>query len=317
MVFRVTDRSNVFGECLSKRRECRRGLGAHLQRWRMAPRDQGRPSADEYELLTQSIVRKLTADAPVRTLRVDQDVQLAGQATRHAIDVMWEFEDSRKRHLVLFECRSYKRPLVQSAVLAWKGVVDDVSAVQGTCEGVMCTTTGYQRGARAVADTYGVVILELRSPTDSDLAGRAVTIHIDLQMRMPFVRDIRFHAVEILDAGQEGRTGAIAADIQVEREGGERRSIHDVLLAGETGPLGSPAVPAHVVSREFDPPVTLIIENEPTARIVRVEAIVGEHVPEPHRITVGGRDTLAWMLKNTLDGTHAWFTTDGRHHVTD
>jgi hypothetical protein len=48
-----------------------------------------------------------------------------------------------------------------------------------------------------------------------------------------------------------------------------------------------------------------------------LEAIVGDRVSTANQILVGGRETLAWMLKNTLDGTRAWFMTDGRHHVTD
>src|ERR1035437_3235691 len=51
----------------------------------------------------------------------------------------------------------------------------------------MVTTTGYQSGAQRVADTYGIVILELRAPTERDLANRWRSARIELVSRMPQV----------------------------------------------------------------------------------------------------------------------------------
>jgi hypothetical protein len=51
----------------------------------------------------------------------------------------------------------------QQALHGWRSVVDDVGEAGIETIGVMVTTAGYQSGAQRVADSYGIVILELRA----------------------------------------------------------------------------------------------------------------------------------------------------------
>lgn len=272
-------------------------------------------AASEYEKLTEWIVTALASDAPVRTVRIERDVKLQGAATTNQVDVLWTYEESGREHTVLFECRSYGRTLTQQAVFAWSAVVKDLqSAVDSTLEGVMVTSTGYQRGAQAVADTYGIVILELRQPTEKDLAGRLLGINVELHLRTPFVRDVRVEATEVYADQTEFR--AWGPDVELRHPDGTTELMVESLLRNELTGIRDEPTPAHAVMRTFDEPVRLIVEGEPKALVRAIRATVGETDAEPIRFEAGGRDRLAWMLKDTLSGTRAWFADDGRHHVT-
>jgi len=86
----------------------------------------------------------------------------------------------------------------------------------GDCEGVMVTTTGYQKGAKAVADTYGIVITELRAPTDDDLQGRAVEVHLDIGRVRLFWRDVG-EALELSLAAGVGSSAAACWELVASR----------------------------------------------------------------------------------------------------
>lgn len=270
--------------------------------------------SDEYENLTKYIVGMITAASPFPTLRLERNVVLQGKASSNQIDVLWQFQDGTRTRLVLFECRAYASTLKQSAMHAWRGVVDDVSAVHGPCEGVMVTATGDQRGARAVAETYGILILELREPNDTDVAGRVLEIRLQITMRSPYFEELSVEAEELhVEAGP--RT-AWSPDLSLRYGDGTQMPLADVLLAGELSAFDAAPTPPHKVERLFDPAATLLDGGTAIAEVRRVSAIVGERQGDPSTTIIGGRDRLAWVLKDTLGGTCVWFTKDGKHNVT-
>lgn len=118
----------------------------------------------------------------------------SGHATDNRIDVLWEFKPASRRVVrLLFECRSYRRRINQQALQSWRSVVDDVAKPGIETIGVMVTTTGYQSGAQRVADSYGIVIFELRAPTASDRANRWRSVRIAFVARLPLITDFGRH----------------------------------------------------------------------------------------------------------------------------
>ena len=92
-------------------------------------------------------------------------------ATANQIDVLWDFTDADgKGHRVAFEARDHKNRIKQSSFHAFRSVIDDTQSEERPVEGVMVTTTGYQSDATRIAETYGLLVLELRPPTPQDLA---------------------------------------------------------------------------------------------------------------------------------------------------
>ncbi len=63
----------------------------------------------------------------------------------------------------------------------------------------MATTSGYQASAQAVADTYGVAILQVREPTGEDLKNRLSQIVVIAEARVPYIGPIgNIEAVEVI-----------------------------------------------------------------------------------------------------------------------
>jgi hypothetical protein len=269
----------------------------------------------DYEELAQFIVESIEAASMVTTTKIGQDIEIRGRSTTNRIDVLWEFTDQGGfPQRVAIEARAYARRINQQALHGWRAVVDDISHDGVNTMGVMVTETGYQSGAIAVADTYGIVIAELRKPTEADLAGRLRSIELTVVARVPLVR---LGGIDVVEPLHDFQGEVPLEEMLIERSDGSSERLIDILLAGELSAFEDPPASMHPVERTFDPPVTLIIEGVPVARIKRATGSVGEHDLAPTSFQVGGPDRLAWLLKNTLSGAHTWFAVDGRHHTTD
>jgi hypothetical protein len=258
------------------------------------------PTSTEYELLIRDLTSRISAKAGVNTTRLEHNVRLQGRATTNQIDVLWDFTDE------------------QGKLHAFRSVVDDVQDHSRSVKGVMVTTVGYQRGAKTIADTYGLLILELRPPLPQDLKDRLNQIDIQMVVQHVSVTEVDCKAVEIHEPAVEGISYAVEHMTLVPRPGepGEPRRLLDVLTAGELGELGSPRAP-HPVQRTFDPPVELWMGEQRIALLQAVEAMVGELPGRPATITIGGVESLAYMLRDTLTNARVWFAADGRVWATD
>ena len=270
----------------------------------------------EYEKLTHALVERIAERSRLKTTRLEHNVQLPGRASPHQIDVLWEFTTaSGHPHRIIFECRRKSRSLEQNDALAFKGVVDEVSWESIPTTGVMVHVKGFQLGATKVASTYGLIILEMRNPSDKDVQDRVMAIRVAMTVRVPVVKDLDFKITELLsDALNEP---VLNLGLEVEAADGQRCRVLDVLKEGEIDLSSSELTPLHPVTREFNPPVVLLVEGAPTAKIRSVSATVGEVHGDPYDFTIGGRERLAIMVKDTLAGDRAWFSDDGKIYFTD
>ncbi|MEU6408255.1 hypothetical protein [Microbispora sp. NPDC046933] len=273
-------------------------------------------TSTEYEKLTRLLVRRIAERSPVTTTRLEHNVVLPGRASAHQIDVLWEFTvQSGHAHRVIFECRRKSRSLEQNDALAFKGVVEEVGYDSIPTTGVIVHLTGFQLGARKIADTYGLIILEMRTPSDKDVSGRVMEIHISMTGRVPVIRDIGMDVSVLLSDALSGPV--LNRALEIEEPGGRRVSVMDLLQDSELHPMAEPPTPLHRVTRRFDPPVVLTVSGRPAAEVRSISATVGEELTDPFDCTVGGRERLAWMVKNALGGKRAWFTHDGEVRVTE
>jgi hypothetical protein len=273
-------------------------------------------SGTDYEKLTHLLVDRIARRSPVATTRLEHNVVLPGKASAHQIDVLWEFTAaSGHPHRIIFECRRKSRNLEQNDALAFKGVVDEVAFESIPTTGVMVHVKGFQIGAKRVAETYGVIILELRTPNDKDVKGRATAIRVSMVARVSVVRDLDIQATELLSDALQGPV--LNLGLEVEKPNGQRVGVLELLQAGEIDLSSSELTPPHRVDRIFEPPVILTVEGKPAARVGRISATVGEEQGDPFEFTVGGRERLAWMVKDTLSGDSAWFTMDGSMYLNE
>lgn len=270
----------------------------------------------EYELLVTGIARQLANLAGVDTESVRHDQVVPGKATANQLDVVWDFRDAAGNpRRVVFEAKHYKRPVEQWRLHALSNVVRDIQSEQRPVTGVMVTTTGYQRGAKAVAETYKLLVLELREPEERDWHGRVRAIEVTMHAQMPVIFDLRVEASKIAEDTGASMLAAAEHLMLLEQDKAPRRLV-DVLAAGELGTPGHPR-PPHPVRREFSPPAPLHYEGRWVANVVIVEATVGNDSVPPLTITIDGVKDVAYVIRDALNGARVWLAHDGRVWTTE
>lgn len=265
----------------------------------------------DYEELTRTLVETFARVTGVQTTRLERNVELPGAATVNRIDVVWEFRNgSGAPFRVLFECRSYASRITQQALHSWRSVVDDSASSELTTVGVMVTTTGYQSGAQRVAETYGIIICELRAPTAKDLANRVSRVEITILPRFTRITDFNLVPTQMLSTSMT-MSGPLS-EFLIEHPDGTSVSVQELLLDGELSIAGDPPMPAHRVARAFDPPLVLKQIDSPIALVEEISATVEEVGSEPIAIVVGALERVAWMVADTINGSDVWFARDGK-----
>lgn len=137
----------------------------------------------EYEKFTQKIYQELINACGITTT-VKHNVKLTGKSgQKHQIDVYWEYEIAGVQHKIAIECKNYNRKLSVDKVNAFRGLLADLTDVNG----IMITQKGYQTGAKKVADSCGINLKELRTPCEEDdcrIAETRLSLDISLTQRL-------------------------------------------------------------------------------------------------------------------------------------
>lgn len=137
----------------------------------------------EYEKFTQEIYQELMSAHGITT-NVEHNVKLTGKSgQKHQIDVYWEYEIAGVQHKIAIECKNYNRKLSVDKVNAFRGLLADLTDVNG----IMITQKGYQTGAKKVADSCGIYLKELRTPCEEDdcrIAETRLSLDISLTQRL-------------------------------------------------------------------------------------------------------------------------------------
>jgi hypothetical protein len=276
------------------------------------------PPGDEYELVVHGIMRQLAKRTGVDTTRLEHDVSVPGRATANQIDVLWDFTDATgSTHRVVFEARDHKNPIKQASLHAFRSVVDDIQAEDRPVVGVMVTTTGYQSGAKRIAETYGLLVLELRQPTADDLANRIESIVITINPVITVVTDLGLEVIDMLDPeAWENRDPWAPLEVQQEAPEEVLLPLQRILTDGELGTFDAPRA-LHKVQRVFDAAATLMLNHKPVATLHAASAMVGSSAAPPVTVTVGGLKTVAWMLRDALTEARLWFGEAGEIWSTD
>lgn len=134
----------------------------------------------EYEALTEQVFARLLAQDNICS-KVERDVVLDGRSTKHQIDVTFEFKAGPASYRTIIQCKDWGATVKQEQVLAFHSVLTDIP---GQPRGIMVSRSGFQQGARNVADHHGIKLYELREPHDDDWDGllRALRIHSTIQV---------------------------------------------------------------------------------------------------------------------------------------
>lgn len=121
-----------------------------------------------YERLTQQVFQAIVDQDIVPNIQVKNNVHMQGNRTGHQIDVFWEFQFGNIKYKNVIEVKNWSRSVNQGEVMKFKAMLDDLSDQP---RGIIVARSGFQEGARRLARTSGIVMYELREPTEDDLDG--------------------------------------------------------------------------------------------------------------------------------------------------
>lgn len=138
----------------------------------------------EYELLVKHIFEQiLNLNIPnIKTLKIEHDVILQGITGKHQIDVYWEFEFSGIKYKTIVQAKDWLSRVPQEKILAFNQILQDLP---GQPRGIFITKTGYQKGAKEIADKHNILLYELREPTDKDWNNRIKNIFLTITLVLP------------------------------------------------------------------------------------------------------------------------------------
>ena len=114
----------------------------------------------EYELFAKEIYEYLLKEKGI-TINVEHNVKLQGKASKHQIDVYWEYIVEDVKYRVAIECKNYGKnnPVGIGHVRNFFGALHDIG---DNIRGVMVTKNTYQSGAKKFADHYKIQLKELK-----------------------------------------------------------------------------------------------------------------------------------------------------------
>lgn len=268
-------------------------------------------AAGDYELLTQRIATDLSAFFGVLTRRCDVRVVMSGRGTSNELDVIWEGLIDGSPHRIVVECKHYARRVDQGKLHAFRSVLDDVADEVPTT-GVFVTTVGYQAGARSLAETYGIVVLELRPPSPEDLAGRVTRIVLSMTARMEVVEQVNVEGGWVNGTSAASNLDVLVDDAWLDLPGGSSLPLRQALTDGERSALGEPATPPHKVIRDYPEGTVLRVGADPVLHVRRVTAVVGDSDSQATHTIGPGSDGIAHILRDAVTGATVWFEKDGR-----
>ncbi|WP_238654439.1 restriction endonuclease [Paenibacillus piscarius] len=105
-------------------------------------------------------------------IQVTRDKVIIGKSsTPHQIDAFYEFDLVGIRHRVAIECKNHTRAITKGHVQEFYGKLTDLD----NCIGIMVSSSGFQQGAKTIADHYGI---ELISSGELPLLGKVVAAKI-------------------------------------------------------------------------------------------------------------------------------------------
>ena len=276
----------------------------------------GKNTGEPYEHLTKDIFDQLVNQTEVDTVKLKHNVKLQGKTTTHQIDVYWEFDRGGIKYVTIVQAKDWQQPVKQGQLLQFKGVLDDLP-FQAT--GIFVTLTGYQQGARNYARGNGILLYELREPTEVDWEGKVKTIVIRLEFFFRESSDINFvHDKEWVAEERHKRgisedeplklciTGRTDETLIYDEDGQKITTLKDIINSFVLP--SSEEISSVKKKHSFSEPAFIHtgIEKFPKLKLKALEATISVS-KDVEEIRLNGEDIVGFILKNTLEGSQYTF----------
>lgn len=130
------------------------------------------------------------------TVTVERDVVLTGKSgVPRQCDVVVRHREGLYEHLVIIECKHWRKNVSRLHVDALTATVADLNASKG----VIMTSKGFQSGARDYAEHAGIELFLVRELTDEEWGLPGRKFHMILQLVRRTISGLRTEGVQALD----------------------------------------------------------------------------------------------------------------------
>jgi hypothetical protein len=163
-----------------------------------------------FEALTEQVFTRLLRQTNL-CAEVERDVVLEGKSTKHQIDVTFEFVAGPTPYRTIVQCKDWASPVKQEQILAFQSVLLDIP---GQPRGIIVSRSGFQEGARHVAEHHGIQLYELRSPCDEDWNGLIRTVVTEMHVRAPQFDNVRLIPNEAVVRQDMAARGLLNLDVR-------------------------------------------------------------------------------------------------------
>ncbi len=133
----------------------------------------------DYELFVKDVYECLNKADGLKDVKIQHDVKLKGAAgVEHQIDLFWFFKFGGIAYRVAIECKDYNSRVSKEKIEAFHDILNDI----GNIHGIFASRMGFQSGAVAYAEKYGIQLMEIRHPIEKDWEGKIRHIHLELNV---------------------------------------------------------------------------------------------------------------------------------------
>lgn len=260
-----------------------------------------------YEALTKWIIEQISLESGVHTTKLEHDVDLQGRDAIHQIDVLWEFEVGGFKYTTIIQAKDWATQRVdQGKLLQFKCILADLP---NQPRGLVVARKGFQSGAIEFAKRNGILIYELREPTEADWNGRMKTFNIKANVYTPhftnikLIQDTDWNIQELKRSNllpSEALKIGVSDDLTFYDENGEEIT-NALILFNSLVPEGFNELPPTKIVYQFDRPTFVKTLNpQVRAKIESIEVMISKTL-EAIEYLLEGEDFVGYVLKNVLN----------------
>jgi len=272
----------------------------------------------DYESLVEDVFKQIMEQDNVQTLKIEKNKIIQGKTTTHEIDVYWEFFVGRIQYTTIIQAKDWGTKVPQGEILKLKSILEDIP---GQPRGVFVTKTGYQKGAVDVANANGIMLYELRKPTEQDWKGRIKTIHLNFHAYVPstkveMVADNEWVQEEAKRRGLEKLSLTLNEredQLFIKDNNGNNWKSFQQISQEEHAKIGMQVVKDKevVVEMDDDKYIDTNAQEFPRIKIKAVKLILSVSLIEQTSI-IDGTTIVGFILQNLSDGSEITFDTNGK-----
>lgn len=146
----------------------------------------GKNTGKDYEMLCQSIYKQILNTNGYTNIDVKHNVIIQGKDTQHQIDVYWEFELADFKAKWIIEVKDHNTPISKGRMLEFISIIKDIP----NSHGIYVSKSGFQKGAKELAEKNGIMIYELRDPNNDDFEGKMMNLQLNIYKLSPYYENL-------------------------------------------------------------------------------------------------------------------------------